>query len=227
MVRDKNKIWLSHSGLDILYRCPRCFWLKYKKGILQPEGITSRLPDRFDRVIKKYFDKFRGGKDLPPLIRGKLDGVLESPFQEKYFCSINEKFGFWGKLDECLINSVGLYSPVDFKTASSDPRQKEVFPAYQNQLDEFSFLLEQNNKKTAGQGHLIYFYPDDSDGLHNGFPMILHIQTLKTSPKAVMPRLEEAIKVLEGKMPEPAKDCPFCQWYGNLSEVLKGAGYEP
>ena len=221
MAGDKDKIWLSHSGLDILYRCPRCFWLKYKKGILQPEGITSRLPDRFDRVIKKYFNKFRGRKDLPPLIKGKLDGVLEAPFQEKYFYSINEKFGFWGKLDECLVDSSGFYSPVDFKTASSDPRAKEVFPAYQNQLDEFAFLLERNNKKTSGRGYLIYFYPDDSDGLHNGFPMIVHIQTLKTNPKAVTPRLKEAMEVLEGEIPKSAENCLFCKWYEELNKVLK------
>lgn len=217
----KKKIWLSHSGVDVLYRCPRCFWLKYNKGLSQPEGITSRLPDRFDRVIKSYFDKFRGKGELPPMIKGKIEGKLEHPFQEKYFYSINEKYGFWGKLDECLVVSENHYAPVDFKTSSSDPREKEPFPSYQNQLDEMAFLLENNGKKTAGIGHLIYFYPEHSEELHNGFPMIIHVDTLKTNFESVRTRLLEAIEVLEGKIPKPAADCPFCKWYESLGKILK------
>jgi len=62
MPKDKNKIWLSHSGLNILYKCPRCFWLKCRRKIDQPEEIVSReivsrFPDRFDRVIKIYFNQ--------------------------------------------------------------------------------------------------------------------------------------------------------------------------
>ena len=188
----------------------------------QPEGITSRLPDRFDRVIKSYFDKFRKNSDLPPLVKEQVNGKLENPFQEKYFTSINENYGFWGKLDECLIDSDGKYIPVDFKTSSSDPRGKTAFPAYQNQLDEFSFLLEVNGKKTAGIGHLIYFYPDNSDELHDGFPMVIHVETLKTSTERVKPRILQAIDVLEGKIPQASTYCPFCKWYDELSKVLKG-----
>jgi len=220
MEKSKKKIWLSHSGMDILYRCPRCFWLKYNKQIFQPEGVVSRLPDRFDRVIKKYFDKFRQDGNLPPFLEGKLAGSLENPFQEKYFYPINENYGFWGKLDECLVCG-GKHFPVDFKTASSDPRTREVFPAYQNQLDEFSFLLERNNKKTGGEAYLVYFYPEDSYNLHDGFPMAIHIQSLKTNPDTVMPRIEAAINILEGKIPEPARDCPFCRWREALNSLFK------
>jgi len=217
---NKKKTWLSHSGIDVLYRCPRCFWLRYNKKIYQPQGITSRLPDRFDRLIKAYFDGFRDGDSLPPIVEGEIEGKLENPFQEKYFYSINNDYGFWGKLDECVIHQE-KYVPVDFKTSSSDPRGKDVFPAYQNQLDEYAFLLEKNNKPTLGIGHLIFFYPQDSNDLHNGFPMIVHTETLMTDPGSVEKRIFEAIDVLEGEMPPPAKDCPFCKWYEDILETLK------
>jgi hypothetical protein len=216
----KKKTWLSHSGVDVLYRCPRCFWLKYNKKIVQPEGIVSRLANRFDKVIKEYFDNFRDKGILPPIIEGKLPGKLENPFQEKYFWDLNEKYGFWGKLDECLVLPDGSFSPVDFKTASSDPREREVFQAYQNQMDEFSFLLEMNGKKTSGTAYLIYFFPAESRELHNGFPMVIHIQPLKTYPDSVKPRLQEAIKILEGPMPPPKGDCPFCSWYEDLARTI-------
>ena len=220
MPRDRNKIWLSHSGLDVLYRCPRCFWLKYKMGISQPEEIVSRLPDRFDRVIKNYFNIFRDINELPPMIKGKVPGRLEKPFQDVYFYDINEKYGFYGRLDECLVSEEGEYIPVDFKTASSDPREKEIFPSYQNQMDEFTFLLEKNNKKTAGFAYLIYFYPAESKELHNGFPMIVHIQEVRTHPEKVEGRLREAIEILEKDIPLPAKTCSFCKWYEQLNKVL-------
>lgn len=221
MERNKKKIWLSHSGIDVLYRCPRCFWLRYNKGIYQPEGIVSRLANRFDIVIKDHFDKFRVKGELPPMIQGKISEKLENPFQEKYFYSIDEKYGFWGKLDECFINSDGLYLPVDFKTSSSDPTQRQTFPSYQNQLDEYSFLMEKNNKKTAGIGHLIYFYPEYGEELHKGFPMAIHIETLTVRPGSVMERIKQAIEVIEGNMPDPSEKCPFCSWYDNITDVLK------
>ena len=94
---EDGRIWLSHTGIEGLERCPRCFWLQYIKGIRQPEGIVSRLANRFDGVLKNYFDSFWGTGELPPMVEGKLPGQLQNPFQEKYFVRINDKFGFFGQ----------------------------------------------------------------------------------------------------------------------------------
>ena len=80
-----GRIWPSHTGLESMTRCPRCFWLRYKKQIYQPEGITSRLPNRFDQVVKSYFNKYRRTGALPELVAGKLEGRLQNPFVETYF----------------------------------------------------------------------------------------------------------------------------------------------
>ncbi|PIR80430.1 MAG: hypothetical protein COU25_00270, partial [Candidatus Levybacteria bacterium CG10_big_fil_rev_8_21_14_0_10_35_13] len=80
-----GRTWLSHTSLEVLERCPRCFWLQIKKGIRQPEGIVSRLANRFDAVLKNYFDKYRTQNTLPPMVEGKLPGKLQNPFVEKYF----------------------------------------------------------------------------------------------------------------------------------------------
>src|SRR3989338_5607267 len=142
-----GRIWLSHSGLETQERCPRCFWLQYNRRIYQPEGIVSRLANRFDIAIKNYFNVFPPLGELPPMVKGKLQGRLENPFQEKYFYRVNEKYGFLGKLDECLINDKGEYIPIDFKTASSDPRDRETLAAYQSQIDDYIFLMEKEGKK--------------------------------------------------------------------------------
>jgi len=164
-----GRIWLSHSGIEGLSRCPRCFWLAYHKGIRQPEGIVSRLANRFDTVLKNYFNSFR--PDLPPMVEGKLEGKLQDPFVETYFVTIDNKYGFYGKLDECLVSKSQELIPIDFKTSSSDPRGKETLDAYQAQIDDYNFILKQNNKKIAGWGYLIYVFPDHSKYLQGKMPL--------------------------------------------------------
>ena len=207
-----GRTWLSHTSLEVLERCPRCFWLQVNKGIRQPEGIVSRLANRFDAVLKNYFDKYRNLNILPPMVEGKLLGKLQNPFQEKYFVRINEKFGFYGKLDECLVDDSGKLTPVDFKTSSSDPRNKEILSAYQSQIDDYVFLITRNEKNATGEGFLVYFYPDLSEELHDGFPMIIHIQKLKGDPKKTSKRIENAINVLGKTIPKAKEDCVFCKY---------------
>lgn len=205
-----KKRWLSATAVETSKRCPRCFWLQVNCKIYQPEGIVSRLANRFDGVIKKYFDLYRGTPDLPPMVAGQIDGRLEAPFQEKYFATITSKYGFLGKLDECIIRDDAKYTPVDHKTASSDPTTRELIPAYQFQLDAYAFLLEQNRKPTTGIGHLIYFYPGEGKTLHEGFPMQVTVKTLTTNPGRVKGELLKAIDILEGPLPSSAPTCPFC-----------------
>jgi len=208
--------WLSHSALEELHRCPRCFWLSYKEGIKLPEGIQSRLANRFDTILKKYFNNYRQKGNLPPIIADKLKGKLENPFRERYYLKINEEYGFYGKLDECLISEEGEYVPIDFKTASSDPREKEILSSYQNQIDEYLFLMEENGKKVARFGYLIYFFPEMSIELTNGFPMIIHIVKIERKVKDIKKRIEAAVKILQGSIPDSSPECVFCNWFGRV-----------
>ena len=114
----------------------------------------------------------------------------------------------------------GNHAVIDFKTSSSDPRNRdEIFPDYQRQLDEYTFLLKAKRKSIAENGYLIYFYPGDIQNLDQGVPMIIHIEKIKTNPQSVLHRLAEAIEVLEGKMPQPSDDCPYCQWHSELKDL--------
>lgn len=214
------KIWLSHSGLETLERCPRCFWLQYNRRIYQPEGIVSRLANRFDVLVKQHFGQYRGTAELPPVIAGKVAGVLEHPFQEEYFAPLNDRYGFKGKLDECLVTPAETHTPVDHKTSSSDPRAREdTLPAYQAQLDSYAFLLEKNRKPTSGIGHLIYYYPDATERLHEGVKLAVVVKTLETDPIAALHQIERGIEALEGPMPQPSDRCPFCGWREKLDAL--------
>jgi len=216
----KKFTWLSHSALEEMHRCPRCFWLSYKEGIKLPEGIQSRLANRFDIILKKYFDNYRFKDQIPPLIDGKIKGKLQNPFRERYYFKFNDDFGFYGKLDECLIDDQGYHIPVDFKTASSDPREKETLSAYQNQIDEYLFLMEESGKKVANFGYLIYFFPEMTVELTNGFPMIVHIVKIERKVKDIKKRIEAAIKILHEPIPKSSPDCVYCNWFGKVKKYF-------
>lgn len=221
---EKNIRWLSHTAIEAKNRCPRCFWLYYKQGISPPEGIQSRLANRFDVVLKNYFNSFRVRNQLPPMVRGYLSGKLQNPLRERYYFRLSEQYGFFGKLDECLVTPAGEHIPVDFKTTSSDPRKeagedrKKLLKIYHHQIEEYIFLMEKNKIKTAGFGFLIFFYPDLSETIHNGFPMVMKIIKVTAEPTGVIQRIKDAVDILEGEIPKPASDCPFCRWFSMVKE---------
>ncbi|MDD5040385.1 MAG: PD-(D/E)XK nuclease family protein [Patescibacteria group bacterium] len=217
----KKKVWLSPTGIELSKRCPRCFWLHYRKKIRQPEGIVSRLANRFDFVIKKYFDQYRASGQLPPMVREHVEGKLQNPFREVYFYHYNDDYGLMGKLDECLVREDGAHTPVDHKTASSDPNTKDIIPAYQTQLDTYAFLMEKNRLTTSGIGHLIFVYPEEGNKLHEGFPMQITVKTLQTDPQRAFTDFLKSIQILEKKVPQPSKDCPFCSWRKKVGSIIR------
>lgn len=118
-------------------------------------------------------------------------------------------------------NEAGELSPVDFKTSSSDPREKEILSAYQSQIDDYVFLIKENGKQVTGEGFLIYFFPDLGVELHDGFPMIIHIEKLKGDPEKTAARIKNAIKVVEGEIPESNPECVFCNYRKEVGLVEK------
>jgi len=73
-------IKLSPSKLNEFNACSRCFYDAYTLGIKKPRGIFPSLPGGLDRVLKVYFDKFRG--TLPPELKGKLPGALMTDMEK-------------------------------------------------------------------------------------------------------------------------------------------------
>lgn len=215
----KKKIWLSHSGIESGNRCKRCFYLQYKHKIYQPEGIQSRLANRFDTVLKAHCDSYRKLDTLPPMLQS-LGGKLQNPFKEAYFHSINDEFGLYGKLDECLVDPAGNHIPVDFKTSSSDPREKDILPAYYHQIDTYTFLLEKNRLNVAGFGYLVFFYPDLIHEDTDGFPMVQHVVKIDAHPEQVEGRVREAITTLSGSLPPSSPSCTFCSWFEKVKNYF-------
>ncbi|MBI2451635.1 PD-(D/E)XK nuclease family protein [Candidatus Pacearchaeota archaeon] len=201
---------LSPSSLNLLEECPRCFYLQVVKKIRRPSGPMSSIPIKMDSIIKKYFSTYREKGILPPLIEGKIKGVLPLDMPKTLYYEDKENdIKLKGLPDEYLQTEDGLIVPFDHKTKSKAP--EETHSSYQLQLDCYTFLLETNGYKTENFGYLAYYHPEQCE-LHNGMDVQVTIIKVKTDPERVRKVLKKASEILNGKLPRVNGACEYCKW---------------
>lgn len=201
---------LSPSSLNLFEECQRCFYLQVVKKIRRPRGPMSSIPIKMDSIIKKYFNTYREKGILPPLIEGKIKGVLPLDMPKTLYYE-DKKNGviLKGLPDEYLQTEDQFIVPFDHKTKSKAP--EETHPSYQLQLDCYTFLLETNGYKTRNFGYLAYYHPEQCE-LHNGMDVQVTIIKVKTDPERVRKTLKKASEVLNGKLPKVNRACEYCKW---------------
>lgn len=221
MIKTSETIYLSPSKLILFQDCPCCFWLQEVKGIKRPKTPESTLPRGMDKLIKKYFDKYRALGKLPPEIEGKIRGKLISDqnllnewrktsknSHPRFFDKVLNAYLF-GALDECFVDG-SYYIPVDYKTRGVDLK-KDSLSYYQTQLDCYTLLLEAEGYKHQYFGYLIYYIPVRVNNKGNvKFKIETHI--LKTNPDAVYKIFRNAVECLRGPKPPSHDKCQFCSW---------------
>ena len=226
MNNSKNDyIKLSPFTLNLFLECKRCFWLQINKGIHRPASPFSSLPGGMDEVIKKYFDKYRLLNTLPPEIKGKVVGNLMTELELlnqwrswytglKYIDSTRKGI-LIGALDDCLVDGK-YYIPVDYKTRGYPPSQNSSEEYYQNQLNCYAFLLEQNGYPVRNFAYLIYYYPKQVK--ENGI-VEFNVEPIKirTYPEQAKKVFEQALDLLRGDLPEKHSKCSYCSWAGDVS----------
>ncbi len=170
----------------------------------------SSIPIKMDSIIKKYFNTYREKGILPPLIEGKIKGILSLNMPKTlYFEDKKNGVKLKGLPDEYLQTEDKAIVPFDHKTKSKAP--EETHPSYQLQLDCYTFLLQVNGYKTKKFGFLAYYHPEQCE-LHNGMDVQVAIMKVKTDPERVRKALERASKVLNGKLPKVNGTCEYCKW---------------
>lgn len=202
-------ISLSPSKLNLFVDCPRCFWLHVKKNIKRPEGPMAGVLTKMDSIVKHYFEKYRDKGELPPIIKGKVKGRLAKGMPKTLYYTFGD-FVVRGLPDDYLELDDNVIVPLDHKT-SRGKSAEETHKAHVLQMDVYSFLLKVNNYKTTNKAYLAYYYPDDCD-IHDGLDICCTVTEIKTNPDNAKKIIDDAIKVLNGKMPNPSSECGFCKW---------------
>jgi hypothetical protein len=207
---------LSASTLKLFQECPRCFWLHITQRLERPRGPFPSLPSGIDRVLKAYFNRYRSSGRLPPLIQGKLDGVLSTAELTLGFNDPACGARLWGKLDDCLQLSDGRLAPLDHKTRASAPDGVGYTERYyQFQMDVYTLLLARNGYEAGGSAYVVYYCPVAGE-LHQGFPFEVTVHRIATDPGHAYEIFRAACRCLEGPLPASGESCAFCRWAGSL-----------
>lgn len=184
-------------------------------GIKPPRGIFPSLPGGIDRVVKAYFDKYRGA--LPPELKGKVPGVLMENmgilskwrnWRSGLSCSFEkEQVSLGGALDDCLVDGE-CYIPIDNKTKGSQPKDDGA-QYYQTQLDCYNLMLLKNGHAIKNCGYLAYWWPQEiAEGGIIKFGV--DVYRLECSSARAIEVAQKAAECLRGPIPKH-QGCELCE----------------
>ncbi|OHA04616.1 MAG: hypothetical protein A2934_01670 [Candidatus Sungbacteria bacterium RIFCSPLOWO2_01_FULL_47_10] len=223
---------LSPSSLNLYLECPRCFWLRFKKGIHRPEGPSSTLPRGMDYTLKNHYDNWRK-KGLPPELQDKINGRLIKDIETiremrrtSFGIQINDGVWFGGALDEALELPDGSIIPLDNKTRGFPP--KETHWTYGAQMSGYTLILREKGYETKNIAYLVFWFLDHKNmNLDDPLAFRIICEAVKTDPDKIMKKIHEATNALRGDMPAPGKNsganggelCPFCAYRDQLCSI--------
>ena len=163
-----EKITLSPSKLSLMKDCPRCFFDAEALKIKPPRGIFPSLPGGIDRIMKTFFDGYRG--DMPPMLKDKIPGVLYANAEQmrkwrywrtapRYYDPILD-VEVYGAIDDLVIEN-SAHGPADYKTKGQPPKD-DGSQYYMTQMDIYNLLFEHSGRKILEKAYIIYVWPKEA-----------------------------------------------------------------
>ena len=167
-------IRLSKSQLDKFVACARCFWLKQRHKLDQPDMISSKVWKGVERITQAHYERHRQAKTTPENLLGQVpDGAI--PYQGD---RIDMKaLRYWGKGLRFMVDQVEVttalddmiqrpgpsggtvYNVCDYKSKSKATDEESTRQLYQNQADVFDLACNVNEYPTDGKVYFDYWYP--------------------------------------------------------------------
>lgn len=209
---------LSPSTLFLFKQCPRCFWLLLRKDIARPTSLYPSLPYGIDKVLKERFDFFRA--------KGKLPVELRQLGSEVILCE-HPLLSLWkdtrqgirwkdaqgnmlrGAVDDVL-QQREKFIVLEYVTRGFGLKEDTV-SYYADQVSIYSYLLQKNGFPTEEYAYVLFYYPK---GVNWRGDVWFHkrLEKVSISVSAVERLFQDALAVLDGKMPLAAESCEFCRW---------------
>ena len=209
----------SSSTLHLLEKCPRCFWLHFRKKIRRPPGMFPSLPSGMDKILKIYFDECRKKKIMPEQLIDiqktislfqDIDKVIQwRKMRSGLVWEDNEGNKLSGAVDDMLIRKNKLIV-LDFKTGGYPPKET-LAERYKLQLNLYNFLLGKEGFKTENFSYILFFYPSHV-AKKNNVSFNTELIKIPLDKEQPLNLFKKAITILSKEMPDPDKACGFCFW---------------
>jgi len=227
-------ITLSRSQLDLFTGCPRCFWLRNRHGVKQPEGFPLALNLAMDVLLKAEFDEFRAAGKLHPLlaehkVKAKLFDDTEklsewrNNFRGVRWTDPKTGHTLFGAVDDILEFPDDSLAVLDYK--SSGAKEVTIYPSYQLQMDVYTFLLQRLGYRTAPKAYFAFFIAVKDDGFNGRLPFRAELREVTPQPDRVHQLFKSATALAQSDdVPEPGSECDVCRWYSEAIPVLPADG---
>lgn len=222
-------IKLSRSKLELLFDCPRCFWLYAGKGIARPFGAPFTINNAVDFLLKQEFDIHRKKGTAHWLIkRERIDAI---PYMHENIDKWRNNFTgiqyhhkktdclIFGAVDDIWVNSKGKLMVVDYK--ASGAKEGELYDSYKRQMEIYQWLLRQNGFKVLKRGYFVYCRVNKGNGFNKGhLSFDIKVQPYDGDDSWVEDKILEAKKILDGKMPNSSEECIYCKYVIESSQGI-------
>lgn len=217
-------IKLSRSKLELLFECPRCFWLYAGKGLARPFGAPYTINNAVDFLLKKEFDEHRNngtahhlivdaGIDAIPFMHEDLDKWRNNFTGIQYLHKKTDCLVF-GAVDDIWVDPKGNLIVVDYK--ASGAKEGELYDSYKRQMEIYQWILRKNGFKVLNRGYFVYCRVNKNNGFaHGNLSFDIKVQAYDGDDSWVEDKILEAKKILGGKIPKPSKDCSYCAYVRN------------
>lgn len=87
-------------------------------------------------------------------------------------------------------------------------------------MDIYNFLIRKNGYETEDYTYLLFYHPHTIE--ENGHVCFnTDLVKIKVNIKNAEKIFKNAVKILEGEMPEASEECGFCLWAQNSCEIIK------
>jgi len=167
-----------------------------------------------DKVIKEYFDDARTKGVTPSEVPTGLTlfpdtellKVWRSNFKGLQYTTKQGDI-LRGAVDDILVTKKGELVVLDFKTRGY-PLKENTANYYQEQLNNYTFLLQKNGYTVTDHAYLLFFYPKKVTTNNISFHREIVKMTVNvTSAHEVF---TQALRTLRDALPERGKECQYC-----------------
>ena len=239
---------LSRSRIENFVRCPACFHLQQVKAVPFPSIPGYNINEATDVLLKRDFDKYRGGPETHPFLK-KIGMEHLVPFEhedfEKWTQSMhygaegrmhtvheesNIKLG--GGLDDIWLNTkTDELHIVDYKSTSQKSPNKEITlddywkAGYKRQMDMYVWVMRRKGFSISSIGYFLYCDGDrfsDYDFLHSedaSMQFKMSLIPYEVDTSWIEPTLLEIKKCL--RTPMPPKHTANCEYGTFLNAIEK------
>lgn len=232
---------LSRSKIEDFRNCQRCFYLDRRCGTGRPPSYPFTLNNAVDALLKKEFDQYREeGKPHPLCIDHNIDAIpFSHPQLDEWRMNLKgiqylheaANFIITGAIDDLWINPTGELIVVDYKATSTTKEitlEEPYRQAYKRQMEIYQWLLRRIGFKVSNTGYFVYCNGDSGkDGFKQKLEFSISVLPYEGNDSWIEPILLEIRKCLvTDKIPDPSKECNFCNYFSAVRKHVDNKGSE-